>query len=746
MNTKFRAMLRYAVAATLFLMAAALLSTLRSKDPVLNELDPLLHLTGRQILVGFGLSSLVISGIVLLARDETFGFVFTGAYATSLLIYRVLLRSRHAVNFSDCLGNFNDWVPVSPRMLNEVWWVALILLIAPSFSAMFLDAVARKTKSPPCVTPEGHGTSQRTQETSPFSRLIFGWCLNGFGIAVAIGVIHLRLAIALPAHFSSKLDEITAIGTFRDLPVGSQTGTKLLYAREFDRGVGFFVKDLNTMNQRRFGAMDDSLSTPDSAFRLIGWSPDERHLALAVDDWNGQTIAVCKGDDQRLERCFTLQDEQKRSAFKLRQEVKRAIWVGNDRMAVIDCFHSIYLADLKNNRIEEVRGCTTVHRNPDDRLGDFSLVATSGHTFAFADGDRIWEYDVNEKSARKLLELPGAGIQWLDYDPAVHRFLFSSMDPNDKNPEKPHYLYRFDTNAGPPVTQISHSNILKGQWILGGRGISYVTGGAVGTLVVDTEDVALRTNLFQGGFVWNYTVSPGRDRIFAQAKLGSEPFSLWEYDIVNRTLRPAVPGLEKALTYAQIAPRVDGYTEKENVPYSVIAPTELDLKKKYAVLIDQPSQSHFTQDAQFLANAGIYYVTVKEDGVDKIMAVYRQIRNIPNIDPSKIYITGSSFRTETLSQAVNDHPELWRGLIFLSPTGFPQIPRNPSRYPGIFISIGTKDEEVGLLPTERFTSDACANLVRTKVVYHEGAAHIFNSTTLAKERFSAIIEFILAGS
>jgi dienelactone hydrolase len=598
----------------------------------------------------------------------------------------------------------------------------------PTFSELPLRTEGKKPLS---LASRGHPLF------TAFKRLLLGWGIGAALFGLLIAGLHLRSSAALPKHFNTMMNVISSWGTFRDAPLVDHSGTLLVYARETDNGIGFFLLNLVTGQHQLMGRINEAVSTADNSFRLFGWSPDDRYVALALDNKYDQTIAICDGDNGTLKKAFSLRDDAKQASFHVRQEIREGRWLGNDSLVLMDCVHSLYLLDLKNNRLREIQSYPLYQDPP------YAITRTSDHGIAYADRNKIWELDLSAGRTRQLIQLTNANIKWLDYSPTNGQFLFCLGDPNAADSEN-RYLYRFDPNATTNLTRLTYADTLKGQWILGDSGIAYVSNGLSQVLVIEPKDAGLRTNLFTEGNVDAYSVAPKKDKVYAFAKSGREATGIWEYDITNRTLRSVVSGEVQSFDFGQMVLRINRTAGKDKVPYSVLVPPQLDPQKKYPVVLDQPSNAQNTQEAQFLANAGIFYVTCNRDGMDNILTVYDEMLKNPNIDPHRVYITGSSVRTRVVSALVDYKPALWRGAILLSPVAFPKIPDEPTYFPSIFISIGKKDAESFLKATDRFAQGACRQLICAKIVYHSNASHIFNSTTLEKERYQAMAKFILA--
>lgn len=600
----------------------------------------------------------------------------------------------------------------------------------PDFSGRLPRTEAEKRISP--APREAHWLLSLT----PFKRLLLGWWLGAALFALLIAGLQLRSLAALPWHFNAMLREISSIGAFRGAPLVNHSGTRLIYARETENGISLFLMNLATSQCHLVGAVDRAkYSTPDNSFKLIGWSPDDSCLAFAVDSEQDQTIAICDGDSGALRKTFPLCDNAKQKFFSMLDEVKEAVWLTNDSLLLMDSFHSLYLLNIKTGRMEELHGYTSLNGSP-----PYALARMSGHGIAYVDDGNVWSLDISTRQAQQLTCLTDATIEWLDYSPARMAFLFCLTEPGSNRS-----LYQFDLNTT-NLTRLTDTDTLKGQWIEDGdTGIAYVGTATNSTqfLAIEPRYNALRTNLF-GEHILAYSVAPEKDKVYAFAAIDQEPFSLWEYDIASQSLRNVVPDTDQPFVFSEIIPRAYGVVVKDNVQYYIMTPPELNPRKKYPVVIDQPSAPYYDDGSQFLANAGIIYVSIYRDGPEPILAVYDELLKNPNVDPRRIYLAGSSSHTVVVADLVGEHPDLFRGAILLSPVAFPQIRNNVKGFPSIFISIGDEDFKGSQNKTEHFAREACHQLISTRILHHSNAPHIFNSTKLTRERYKVMAKFILA--
>jgi dipeptidyl aminopeptidase/acylaminoacyl peptidase len=254
--------------------------------------------------------------------------------------------------------------------------------------------------------------------------------------------------------------------------------------------------------------------------------------------------------------------------------------------------------------------------------------------------------------------------------------------------------------------------------------------------------------------VRTYCVSPKRDKIYAVAAVDYEPLAIWEYDIAGQTLRNVVPEKNHLNLARFIEPVEASITNQDGkkIDYYHLPPAGMDPRKKYPVVVDQFTDVGYQPTSQFLANAGIFFVAVCKYGQGRgefppepedTLAVYNEIIKNPNVDPRRIYLIGESAGTAPIANLLTDHPELWRGAIISAAVAFPQFRPDVKQYhTSILFSFGEEDSAANQQRAEKFSQEACAHLMQTRIVYWPGGHVLFDIGTI-KKKYKAIASFIL---
>lgn len=234
----------------------------------------------------------------------------------------------------------------------------------------------------------------------------------------------------------------------------------------------------------------------------------------------------------------------------------------------------------------------------------------------------------------------------------------------------------------------------------------------------------------------------------------AEEIHLRFYSDTNRppaqvVLSRELPVVEKSLTNA--SGRV--------VNYFYVAPATIVPGRKYPVVVDQSSaiKNRRMRDIQFLANAGIYYLSPNSYGItnwgvvpepDNVLTVLADFGQLSSVDTNRFYVMGQSATTRAAIMLVNSYPELWRGLLLMEPGGgFPRLPDDGRKFPSVFITQGDNDRfNMGPLGTpglaEKFLLEASAKGIPARIDYQYGD-HGYPPEQL-KRAYLAAVKFIHA--
>ena len=584
-------------------------------------------------------------------------------------------------------------------------------------------------------------------QISCFSRLLYGWGIGAALICILFGGSYLRSWEATPRHFNTMLDEIFTDGRIIDAPIANHTSSMLLYAQELKDGLGIFLEDLTSLQRRQIQTMATTEIQSKKVFKIFGWSPDDNYLAFAE-------VAESTNKDKEADREIIVCDGTtgaRESLLKITSTPEAGAWLSTNTLVLLTYSHQLILLNLnKDENLGRMGRKGFVRWLRLNNSGSYGLVSTSDHSVGYIDQGNIWNWDIPTGRADQLTHLSGATIEWLDYSWETGKYLFCMNKGTDVTNR---YVYEFTPNRNSAPTQLTETYSLKGQWLNGDEFACVRTEGDKSYLTIESAEKTVFTNLFIGeGSVRSYSVSPGRDKIYAVASFRYKALSIWEYDTVDKSSRDVLVRKEAATSASQTVLPVPSSTinsDRETVEYYLVPPAKLVSSKKYPAVLDLYPVNRYDQNVQILANAGIFYYAANRYGLndwklvakpEDILAVYNNLIKNPNVDTNRIYICGRSYSTMAVTTMVNEHPDFWHGVILFSPIDLPTIPKKAAKYPNFFIAIGDEDDPNYQTKANRLWEDACRQLVPARIHY-EHTGHNFKTADY-KTSYAKLVNFI----
>ena len=220
--------------------------------------------------------------------------------------------------------------------------------------------------------------------------------------------------------------------------------------------------------------------------------------------------------------------------------VERVVWFTANSLAVLDDVHRLYIFNIKADSALGQFGKKGLVRlqQLDPKDTSYDLAAISTHTIAYIDKSNIWSLDIPATNAVQLTHLTNASLGALDYDPAIGG-LYVNMG---------NYSYQFNprvaTNNG--LTRIDRKYYSP-------------------------------ADLFSGGHVQSYSVTPKGDKIYAVASQWEEPMKIWECDIADKSLHAIVDPANNLKFSQSIVPNTNSFTLKRVLRIGTITePIKMD--------------------------------------------------------------------------------------------------------------------------------------------------------------------------
>jgi acetyl esterase/lipase len=188
---------------------------------------------------------------------------------------------------------------------------------------------------------------------------------------------------------------------------------------------------------------------------------------------------------------------------------------------------------------------------------------------------------------------------------------------------------------------------------------------------------------------------------------------------------------------------------------TIYPPANFDRHKKYPLVlgytvIDMTTEGHEQFWMQDLAACGAFVAFADRNrwfkDIEKweptVMDIYQSLSQDPCIDTGRVYLFAASAETPYLSQCLTHSPGLWKGAIFVSPTGLPDFSKAPffQTRPRILLTGGSEDHLVE--QRKAFQEKALQWGVTVDVVNHPGEIHTILGNNARLERITAIMHFI----
>ena len=229
---------------------------------------------------------------------------------------------------------------------------------------------------------------------------------------------------------------------------------------------------------------------------------------------------------------------------------------------------------------------------------------------------------------------------------------------------------------------------------------------------------------------------------------------VWECDTVTGKLTSLVSGTERpspAAVRAVLAESRSG-PPGAKANFIVVRPAGFDrhAHRKYPVIIGNTSIG-CPPWVHAVADCGFFVVIVHrqnwmediETWGDRIMALYPTLAKIPELDLDQAYLFGGSAETRYLSKLATERPELWKGLLLLSPGALPDLAAFPLSKPVPKMMISYGDQEHREQQIQRYLEDAARRGISVQAILHKGQGHILAQVGEAElDRAEAIIRFV----
>jgi len=571
-------------------------------------------------------------------------------------------------------------------------------------------------------------------------RLIFDRFGLWLALALVLCVIVWRgwVVAQKPAHAREIADEIGSTWHFPNALYPNHSNSRLVFDQFTETGIGLFFCDTAG------GKIKLLCEQPEKGwswqnFGLLGWSPDDNLFACAFPP----------DPKQPLEEIIIYNGETGEVVAKLEASIflSELAWLTPHSFAY--SFRDWDNYDVAV--IEQKPDGNWIQAQIFKKVGNkemTGLVATSSHSIAWRQGASLCALDFASAVPEKIWE--SATNQLVDFTFAMDskEFLLNCSD------DRGQFLIRFypqtkwTADAGRISDQPGNS-IQNVTWFKNGARyacLGHEHDQNVFYIKANTNSELVHL-LWQGGV--NKFILNG-ERLFISGNLTNLPPGVWEYDLNSAGLSFIGSSLESHFQYASIVVPVGGVftnASGQQRNYYVSRPVHFSPARKYPVIISQTIGSGTGPYSQIPANEGYYSVMVSRpgwwEGLDSwkedIVDMYDILAKTPNIDTSHVFLSGSSAETPYLSQLIVEKPDLWKGVILLSPSVLPDLFN--VRISSMFIVAGADDGN-SLERLTQYQDQAADAGISVKLLFLGDAGHLTLSLASERKQLEQFAEYL----
>ena len=569
------------------------------------------------------------------------------------------------------------------------------------------------------------------------------------GLQVAIIVVLLLGArpawtfIHRPAHLDEIAAECGSVHTFFRVPTTDQTGTRIAYSRTTENWVGTLL--YNDVTGER------QLIYTNHARNSMPWSPDGLSFAYARTFESATPIIAIYWPDTRKTQLIPCAVA---STFAWPNTDFICSWLTPDSFVYTgDPMEMHWVRKQTDGQWKD-----TVRFVPSQVTNAPAfMTAMSDKNIIWQQGNTLWTLDVPSTNPPvKFFQLSTNSsdltkLTGVSYSPETRQFLLNCTGTNDGS------LWRLtpgDPSSENPSRIMSDNSIRDAKWINEGKGYAYINQDK--SLVVRMELSAKSVTLFSEGNVTAFKASPNGKRLFIVGVMSNEfAPSLWQYNVEPASLQCVEPFYERSLQFAKgilPTPTTFDSSSGQKIAFNLYLPPDFNPKHRYPLVFLTRYTINF---ASAFANCGVICAYVERSGsrdketIDKwenaVLEVSGYLAENHFTDAKQIFIASASGETQLVGEFCAKHPNLWKGMILMNPSGFSDVKALTSgwRTPKILISAGQEESSTGNDEWIRqYQKEAYKAGVETGVFIIESERHVFMSESAKSERMKEIMNFI----
>jgi hypothetical protein len=537
---------------------------------------------------------------------------------------------------------------------------------------------------------------------------------------------------------------------FHGCPQMDTAGTRVCYVRQDRLGRADCMLDLRTGEKQKIREQPGGIGV-----NIWPWAPDGRKFVYAIGEglfvWPWPAAGSPVG------------------GLKLGAEVTELAWLDSDHFVCVVAKNRVCHVLENQGKLELLADYL-----PAGGGGDISsLNAVGTNAAAWVRDNRIWRLEFSPDApaaaspaagaaAARGARMPNPATVWLDpqrremgamsYSPGAGDVLFTCAGKQNG-----WELWKWRSADGPDsLTLLQEASIIYHTRWVGKDRYAFVTTRAGGYCVAlgSLKEPELRTIPIVTESRFSATPD-GAHLVITGIASNDLAAGVWEYETETGKLKSLVPGTEHSSPAAARAVMGDGgfvWPGGEKGNFFIVHPAGYDrhAHRKYPVLIGNTTGGRpLWVDA--VANCGFFVVIVNrnswmgdiEKWADRIMALYPTLAEIPELDLDQAFLFGGSAETRYLAKLVNERPELWKGVIMLSPGALPDLAAFPLSKPVPKLLISYGDLERREEQIRRYQEEAARRGISVEAILHKGQGHVLSQVGDAVlDRTRAIVRFV----
>jgi hypothetical protein len=564
-------------------------------------------------------------------------------------------------------------------------------------------------------------------------QIIFSRSCLAITAIVFIGVWRLLVVVHKPPHLTTIAGEIGSVAQFREDLCPNKDGTRVVFSQETEKGVGLFFCDAETGKTKLLCEQAEK-SYSDHRFGMLGWSPDGKSFAYAFPN-NQEEVIICDATSGETT-----------GKMAVDAAITELAWLSPHSFAYLNYNQDVSVREQKPDGTWIQSHLYPKIASENLQSIQNSFTATSEKSVAWQRGNEIWTLDFESSAFKKIWESTTDKLQGFTYSKEAGEFQLACRDDSG--------WYLAYLNQQGDVLEVSRTeNRTRYAYLKNEAGLN--------TFYVKTEADLEPTRIFWQGAVEDHIgprgdyESSGKylfgDYLYFAGDSQSQPTGLWQYNIKKGTSRCLVSGLKQDFDFAlNITPQSGAITNSlgKQLSYHVWEPVHVSTGKKYPLILTQTPYV-WLQYPQVAAQEGYFFAIVDRsywsdeeiyNWAADVTVLYAELAKNPNVDTNRVYLCGSSWDTDFLSQLMSERPDLWKGAILLNPSSLPDL---SSLHDSKILIIGGKDQNGEADRLTKYQDEAAKLGVSVKLVLQKGAQHIPRSITTERGRTVQFAKFLI---